>query len=69
VAPPLDLYRTPANRFVAEFIGSPPMNFMPVQVQAPYLVTHPHFRLSLPSSWHEPAGALRWPFPAIGDSP
>ncbi len=54
VAPPLDLYRTPANRFVAEFIGSPPMNFIPVQVQAPYLVTHPHFRLSLPSSWRDP---------------
>ena len=26
VAPPLELYRNPANRFVAEFIGSPPMN-------------------------------------------
>src|ERR1700683_4135470 len=26
-APPLELYRRPANRFVAGFIGSPPMNF------------------------------------------
>ena len=26
-APPLELYRRPANRFVAAFIGSPPMNF------------------------------------------
>lgn len=26
VAPPLELYRRPANRFVAEFIGSPSMN-------------------------------------------
>jgi multiple sugar transport system ATP-binding protein len=25
---PLDLYRSPANRFVASFIGSPPMNFL-----------------------------------------
>ncbi|AFY60834.1 carbohydrate ABC transporter ATP-binding protein, CUT1 family [Synechococcus sp. PCC 6312] len=25
---PLDLYQRPANRFVAEFIGSPPMNFV-----------------------------------------
>ncbi len=25
--PPLDLYRRPATRFVAAFIGSPPMNF------------------------------------------
>ncbi len=27
IAPPLKLYRNPANRFVAGFIGSPPMNF------------------------------------------
>lgn len=30
--PPLDVYRQPANRFVAEFIGSPPMNFVPARV-------------------------------------
>ena len=28
VAPPLELYEHPVNRFVAGFIGSPPMNFM-----------------------------------------
>jgi multiple sugar transport system ATP-binding protein len=28
IAPPLELYRKPANRFVAEFIGSPPMNII-----------------------------------------
>ncbi|WP_425040095.1 ABC transporter ATP-binding protein [Primorskyibacter sp. S187A] len=27
--PPLDLYNAPANRFVAGFIGSPKMNFLP----------------------------------------
>ncbi len=27
VAEPMDLYRSPANQFVAGFIGSPPMNF------------------------------------------
>jgi multiple sugar transport system ATP-binding protein len=27
VSSPLELYRRPANRFVAGFIGSPPMNF------------------------------------------
>ena len=53
VASPLELYNCPANRFVAEFIGSPPMNFMPVQVQVPSLVTHPDFRLALPSHWDE----------------
>jgi multiple sugar transport system ATP-binding protein len=28
VGPPLEVYDSPANRFVAEFIGSPPMNFL-----------------------------------------
>ncbi|MFI0370713.1 ABC transporter ATP-binding protein [Actinomadura sp. 1N219] len=28
-APPLDLYRRPANRFVAGFVGTPGMNFVP----------------------------------------
>lgn len=28
VAPPLELYERPVNKFVAGFIGSPPMNFM-----------------------------------------
>lgn len=30
---PLEIYNAPANRFVAQFIGSPPMNFLPAQVQ------------------------------------
>ncbi|WP_448533980.1 ABC transporter ATP-binding protein [Parathermosynechococcus lividus] len=34
IAAPLELYQQPANRFVAEFIGSPPMNFLPVTVTA-----------------------------------
>ncbi|HYF40490.1 MAG TPA: sn-glycerol-3-phosphate ABC transporter ATP-binding protein UgpC [Gemmatimonadales bacterium] len=29
VAPPMEMYRRPANRFVAEFVGSPAMNFLP----------------------------------------
>jgi ABC-type sugar transport system ATPase subunit len=29
VAPPMELYRTPVNRFVASFVGSPEMNFLP----------------------------------------
>ena len=51
VATPLELYNQPANRFVAEFIGSPPMNFLSVQVRAPLLITHNQFRLTLPESW------------------
>lgn len=30
---PMDLYRHPENRFVASFIGSPPMNFLDVSVK------------------------------------
>jgi multiple sugar transport system ATP-binding protein len=32
VAPPMELYRRPANRFVAGFVGSPGMNFLPGDV-------------------------------------
>ena len=31
---PLDLYHNPSNKFVAGFIGSPKMNFLPVKVTA-----------------------------------
>ena len=53
IATPLELYNHPANRFVAEFIGSPPMNFIPVQVKAPLTIFHSQFRLTLPESWAE----------------
>jgi multiple sugar transport system ATP-binding protein len=33
VAPPRELYERPANLFVAGFIGSPPMNFLPAVVE------------------------------------
>jgi multiple sugar transport system ATP-binding protein len=29
---PLNIYRKPANQFVAGFMGSPPMNFLPVNL-------------------------------------
>lgn len=51
IARPLDLYNFPANRFVAEFIGSPPMNFLPFQVQAPTTLCAPDFRYTLPAEW------------------
>jgi len=34
VGAPIDLYQSPANLFVAGFIGSPKMNFVPVRVDA-----------------------------------
>lgn len=33
IAPPLDLYKSPTNRFVAGFIGNPPMNFIEADVK------------------------------------
>ncbi|MCU0540944.1 MAG: ATP-binding cassette domain-containing protein [Oscillatoriaceae cyanobacterium Prado104] len=51
VAQPLELYRNPANLFVAAFIGSPPMNFLPVEFTAPLLISHPQFRFTLPDIW------------------
>lgn len=51
VARPLEIYNYPKNRFVAEFIGSPPMNFIPVEFYAPLLITHTNFRFTLPSEW------------------
>ena len=33
VGAPMDIYARPANRFVAAFVGSPPMNFLPVSVR------------------------------------
>ena len=45
VGSPLTLYRSPANRFVAGFIGSPKMNFLPGRVQG---VSGDMLRLTLP---------------------
>jgi multiple sugar transport system ATP-binding protein len=48
---PLDVYRQPANRFVAGFIGSPAMNFMDatlVNDAGGYAVDAGGFRLRLP---------------------
>lgn len=51
VASPLDIYERPANRFVAQFIGSPPMNLIPVTVRAPLQLTTENFRCTLPEAW------------------
>jgi multiple sugar transport system ATP-binding protein len=51
VASPCELYERPANLFVAGFIGSPPMNFLPAavrgdEVELPFLTVplHPSLR-------------------------
>lgn len=34
---PLELYNAPVSRFVASFLGSPPMNFLPVKAEAGHI--------------------------------
>jgi multiple sugar transport system ATP-binding protein len=51
IAPPQTLYDEPANRFVAGFIGEPPMNFVSVDVTTTdgrTVVSSPFFELDLP---------------------
>ncbi len=36
VAPPMEIYEKPANKFVAGFIGTPPMNLFPPGVVSPH---------------------------------
>src|SRR3569623_43520 len=59
---PMELYRTPANRFVAGFIGSPKMNFFDGAEAAKYNaasigVRPEHFTVSTTSgAWHGAVG-------------
>ena len=46
VGTPLELYDTPANLFVASFIGLPPMNFFDVQIQGDKAVNQ-YFTMAL----------------------
>ena len=60
VAPPLELYRSPANQFVAAFIGSPPMNFLPVTIKPTsdsVQLIHDSFAIALPPIWKDPLAA------------
>ena len=47
---PDDLYQRPANLFVAQFIGSPPMNILAAEVRDGALVTEGGWRLPLPKT-------------------
>ncbi|MGV2832061.1 ABC transporter ATP-binding protein [Myxosarcina sp. GI1(2024)] len=69
IAPPLKIYQQPATRFVAEFIGSPPMNFLAVELVAPLTLVHPQFRLTLPEFWANPLQASRERFFTLGIRP
>jgi ABC-type sugar transport system ATPase subunit len=46
---PTDLYRRPATRFAAEFIGSPTMNILPVKISAGVATLASGERLTIPT--------------------
>jgi multiple sugar transport system ATP-binding protein len=53
IGSPLELYNNPANRFVAGFIGSPPMNFLVVSVTeegGKVYVDEGDFKLAIPDA-------------------
>jgi multiple sugar transport system ATP-binding protein len=59
LATPQQLYDTPANKFVAGFIGSPSMNFIDVTIEGggeQLVAVHPGFRMTIPEVR---AGGLR----------
>ena len=59
IGAPLELYDSPANLFVAGFIGSPAMNFIKGRLedgQPPALVTASGFRIPLDAAPRAPAG-------------
>lgn len=55
---PLNIYDSPANLFVAGFIGTPPMNFFKVRLQKKdqkLFITEDTFSLQIPEDWTEKA--------------
>ena len=53
IGPPLEVYNQPQNRFVADFIGSPSMNFINVRVHAEndrLVLKNEHLKLSVPEN-------------------
>ncbi len=53
IATPMSVYRQPVNTFVAQFIGSPPMNLLELKYERPNLLIHPCFRLELTPQWQQ----------------
>jgi multiple sugar transport system ATP-binding protein len=51
LATPLELYNRPTNLFVAEFIGSPPMNFVRVTLSDDQTLQAGQWRCALPEAW------------------
>jgi multiple sugar transport system ATP-binding protein len=70
VGPPLELYDAPQNEFVARFIGTPPMNIVPVTLSADgQRLEHAAFAMPLPQTWRQAAAAHRGKPLALGIRP
>ncbi len=56
IAPPLEIYERPKTKFVGGFVGSPPMNFLPVVFKVQddkYLLVGEGYTISLPKDLGE----------------
>jgi len=53
---PLDLFERPATRFVAGFLGSPKMNFLPATIETGAVTLRDGTRLALPAEREAPDG-------------
>jgi len=59
VASPRELYEQPVNMFVAGFIGSPPMNFVPARMDGARMEL-PFVSFEVPDQLREPIGDREW---------
>jgi multiple sugar transport system ATP-binding protein len=58
VGTPLEVYEGPRNLFVAQFIGSPPMNFLDAQVgEGGRTLQGKAFQLPVPAAWQAAAAS------------
>jgi multiple sugar transport system ATP-binding protein len=70
VGTPLEVYERPANVFVAQFIGAPPMNFTTGAIDGGGdRVVAGAFELPVPSAWRDAAGAAKGRKVAVGIRP
>lgn len=53
LATPLEIYRHPANTFVAQFIGSPAMNLLEVSYKKPDKIVYFNSKIELNQQWQE----------------
>ncbi len=69
VASPLELYNNPINCFVGSFIGSLPMNFLPVTIENSSKIFYDKFSLSIPVEWESYLRKYNKKFAILGFRP